>query len=66
MQTQRHLHASELNAMIGASNRERIREFFIDHVGATRRECAEYLDLSTTCVTGHVKAIRREWDRSDA
>lgn len=53
--------AAEANRKIGADNRDRIRQFFRDHVGATRRECAEALDLNECIVGRHVKIIRLEW-----
>ena len=54
--------AAEMQAAIGAENRERVRAFFRDHIGATRGECSRALGLSMNTVASHVRTIRREWE----
>lgn len=48
-------------SIIGAANRERVRNFLATHIGATNRECAEALGLGVMAVGRHVKALRAEW-----
>jgi len=47
--------------VIGEENRDRVRQFFANHLCATQRECAEALGLSDMAVNRHVRAIRAEW-----
>lgn len=47
--------------IIGAANRERVRNFLATHIGATNRECAKALGLGEMAVGRHVKALRAEW-----
>ena len=49
------------NAMIGTANRERVRKYMIEHLGATNRECGAAIGLSEMKVGKHIKAIREEW-----
>jgi DNA-binding transcriptional regulator LsrR (DeoR family) len=35
--------------------------YYRDHLGCTRRECAEALGLSEMAVGRHVERLRREW-----
>lgn len=50
--------------MIGDRNRERVLDFYIKHVGCTRRECALALQLSPVAVGRHIATIRKEWKSS--
>ena len=53
-------------AKIGKENRERVRQYFLDHVGCTNLECSVALGLSTMSVGRHVHRLRREWlERKD-
>lgn len=45
----------------GDANRERIREFFKAHVGASNREAALVLGLNEAVIGRHVKVLRAEW-----
>jgi predicted ArsR family transcriptional regulator len=49
--------------IIGAANRERVRNFLATHIGATNRECAEALGLGIMAVGRHVKTLRSEWQK---
>lgn len=46
---------------IGHDNREAVREYFLNHVGITRRECAKALGLSEMAVGRHIATLRSEW-----
>jgi predicted ArsR family transcriptional regulator len=46
---------------IGADNRAAVRNLLYTHLGITRREISERLNLSPMAVTRHVSAIRAEW-----
>ncbi len=48
---------------LGQDNLEAVKEFFITHLCATQRECAEALGLSAMAVNRHVKTIRASWRR---
>lgn len=47
----------------GDENRERVRQWFREHLCGTNRECAEAVGLSEFAVGRHVRAIRSEWRR---
>lgn len=49
------------NTIKGLRNKERVREFFINHPGSTQKECAISLKLSIKIVNLHTKSIRAEW-----
>ncbi len=38
-----------------------VRLYYRDHLGCTRRECAEALGLSEMAVGRHVDRLRRDW-----
>lgn len=46
----------------GASNREAVREFYLEHVGCTQRECSAALKLSEMAVGRHIASLRLEWE----
>lgn len=46
---------------IGAANLERVRGYFVEHLCATNKECAEALSLSYDTVCDHAKRLRNEW-----
>lgn len=46
---------------LGATNRAAVRALMVTHLGISRVEIAERLDLSPMAVTRHVTAIRGEW-----
>lgn len=46
---------------IGEANRAAIRQWFVEHLCGTQRECARDLKLSEMAVNRGVKAIRAEW-----
>lgn len=48
-------------AKIGATNLERVRRWYRDHLGGAQHECAKALDLSVMAVNRHVKTLRAEW-----
>ena len=45
---------------IGRINRERVRDYMRDHIGATKQECGRALGLSAEAVGRHVVRIRNE------
>jgi len=45
---------------IGRINRERVREYMRDNIGATNRECGKALGLSGDAVGRHVAKLRNE------
>lgn len=45
---------------IGRLNREAVRKYFMEHIGATKRECSEATGLSVSAVGRHVARIRGE------
>jgi predicted ArsR family transcriptional regulator len=49
--------------VIGEENRERVRAYFLAHVGCTNQECAKALGLSVMSVGRHVATLRKEWAR---
>ena len=57
------VHASVINARRAAETRTQIKQYFRDHVGVTRQECAAALGLSLNTVCKHVNVLRREWER---
>ena len=52
---------SNPGALIGYENRERVRAYLQNHIGATNIECGAALGLSVYSVGRHIKALRREW-----
>jgi len=50
--------------VIGEANREAIRRFLREHLGATNVECADALGLSVVAVGRHVRQIRAEWNHN--
>lgn len=50
--------------VIGDQNRERVRQWFQEHLCGTARECAADLGLSAEAVGRHVRVIRAEWKTS--
>ena len=46
---------------IGARNRDRIRTYMLDHIGATNAECGQALGLSDMAVGRHIMALKAEW-----
>lgn len=46
---------------LGRRNREAVRALLQSHLGISRVEISEMLDLSPMAVTRHVTAIRSEW-----
>ncbi len=51
---------------IGRKNKERVRQYFQEHLCATNRECAAALGMSEMAVGRHVAAIRSEWTTENA
>ena len=47
--------------IIGARNRERVRQWLVSHPGGTQGECAAALGLSGMAVSRHVQRIRASW-----
>lgn len=45
----------------GLQTRERVREYLLSHPGIYQHEIAKALNLSTTTVNRHIKALRAEW-----
>lgn len=48
-------------AAIGLENRSRVRQFYAEHLGCTKTECAAALGLSVMAVGRHVATIRKDW-----
>jgi biotin operon repressor len=48
---------------IGRDNRERVRAYFLAHVGCTNIECAKALSLDRRSIWKHIKRLRQEWAR---
>lgn len=46
---------------VGRKNRDAVRALLSSHLGISRREIGEMLDLSPMAATRHVAAIRAEW-----
>lgn len=46
---------------IERQNLERVRQFFLSHLGATNRECSAAIGLSEYAVGRHVATLRSEW-----
>lgn len=46
---------------LGHLNRERVRNWYRDHIGTTQAECARRLGISAMAVSRHVRALRQEW-----
>lgn len=46
----------------GRENLERVRQWYMSHLGGKQRECAEALGLSVMAVNRHVAKLRAEWD----
>lgn len=63
MAPKRKLNGTEVNRRIGKANRDRVRQWLRDHLGGTRKECAEALGMNVSVVGRHVAEIRREWER---
>lgn len=50
--------------VIGHENRERVREYFLTHVGCSNVDCSKALGLSVYAVGRHVAKLREEWAAS--
>ena len=46
---------------IGDNNRDRIKTYMLEHVGATNVECGRALGLSVMAVGRHIKGLKAEW-----
>lgn len=46
---------------LGAENRAAVRALLASHLGISRQEVAQRLNLSPMAVTRHVTSIRAEW-----
>lgn len=49
---------AESNKSKALETRERIRKYFMEHIGASRRECAEALNLNEMTVGRHIARMR--------
>ena len=45
----------------GDATRELVKQYFLEHLGCTRVECAADLGLSGNTVNKYVQSIRAEW-----
>lgn len=50
---------------VGPINRERIRHYYVTHVGASRKECCRALKLGMNTVQKHLRWLREEWKQED-
>ncbi len=41
-------------AKLGHKNRERVRRYYLEHIGCSQKECARDLGLSSIAVNRHV------------
>ena len=46
---------------IGDNNRDRIKTYMLEHIGATNVECSKAIGLSVMAVGRHIKGMRAEW-----
>lgn len=47
---------------LGMFNLERVRRWYLNHLGGKQTECAKALGLSVFAVGRHVATLRQEWD----
>jgi hypothetical protein len=48
---------------LAAENRKLIRVYYMTHLCATQKDCANALGLGVMAVSRHAKAIRAEWKK---